>query len=192
MLTEMILAHVVTVTVAGAPTAAPTTSYVPPADEDVSLAMQPPGAWGPRMGNWSLTLGGSGYSGRSFGSATLGFNGAIGHFLTDVLELSLRQSLDFTDVGGSNLLASTAVGLDFHFPGDQWWPYIGAQFGYLYGDQSDTWMIGPEAGLKWFVKPETYLFGQVEYQHFFDRLRAPDETSRRGQWVFKLGVGFLW
>ena len=39
----------------------------------------------------------------------------------------------------------------------------------IYGDAvEDTWAAGPEAGAKFYVKDETFLFGRAEYQFFFD------------------------
>jgi hypothetical protein len=217
MLTELIVAHALL-----APGAAPSLTFGPTPGSEVAavrahetdeaalgamasgpLTLIPataaqvdraraPAAYGPRMGNWSFTLGGVGLADRRLSSSTWGVNFSIGHFVIDALEISFRQSINFTDVGGSNLQASSRGAVDWHFDLGQFWPYVGLHGGYFYGDRDDTWMVGPEVGLKYFVKPETYLFGQMEYQHFIKSVRDITDRRRHGQFVFTLGVGFLW
>src|SRR5438128_1286258 len=67
--------------------------------------------------DWELTLSGSGSNGPDFNGTTLGAAGSLGYFLTDQFEVSLRQSLTFTDIGvsGGNLDGSTRIAVDFNF-----------------------------------------------------------------------------
>ena len=43
---------------------------------------------------------------------------------------------------------STRVAVDYNFDMGRWVPYIGANLGYVYGDVNDTWIAGPEGGVK--------------------------------------------
>ena len=59
----------------------------------------------------------------------------------------------------------------------RWWPFVGGSLGYIYGDAvSDTWVAGPEAGVRYFVNETTFILGLVEYEFFFDNA---DEAERR-------------
>lgn len=147
--------------------------------------------YGPRQGDWEFQLGGGGVTPHNFRSSTYNLNFTIGHFLTDHLQIAFRQGINFTDVGGSNLRASSRGAVDWHFGDGRLRPFIGANFGGIYGDGEDSWLVGPEAGVKWFVHPQTFIFGMAEYQIFFDRIRDVDDNARRGDFVFSLGIGFL-
>ena len=122
----------------------------------------------------------------------IGANGSIGYFMTDNLELSLRQSLSYTDIGvDSSLNGSTRVALDFHFDLEAWQPFVGGNFGYVYGDAvNDTFEAAPEAGVKWFVNSTTFVFAMVEYQFFFDSADDVDSSFEDGQFLWSLGIGF--
>ena len=121
-------------------------------------------------GDKEITLSGSASNSNDFDGVFIGANGSIGYFITDNLELSLRQSLTYTDVGvPSSLNGSTRVALDFHFDLEAWQPFVGGNFGYVYGDAvNDTFEAAPEAGVKFFVNSTTFIFAMVEYQFFFD------------------------
>ena len=48
------------------------------------------------------------------------------------------------------------------------WLVQQAYVGYVYGDSvRDTWEAAPEAGIKWFVGNDVFVYAQVEYQFFF-------------------------
>jgi hypothetical protein len=148
---------------------------------------------------WELTLGGGGFNSEDFDGFAFRVDAAVGHYFTEALEVSLRQSLQYNDFGttgggGSALDGSTRVALDFHFPlGDrsQWVPFIGAQIGYVYGDNiNDTFMAGPEAGVKYYVNSTTFVFAMAEYQFFFDSGDEADDALDDGQFLYTLGIGF--
>lgn len=150
-------------------------------------------SWGPMQGDWEFTLTGSGSSDQDLDNNALGFSISVGKFLTDEWLLSLRQSLTWTDVegGDSSAQASTRVAIDYHFDFDQLRPFIGANIGYVYGeDLNDTFAAGVEGGLKWYVKPETFVFGMVEWQYFFDDADDIEDRFDDGQFVYSFGVGF--
>jgi hypothetical protein len=83
------------------------------------------------------------------------------------------------------------VALDFHFDLEALQPFVGGNFGYVYGDAvNDTFEAAPEAGVKWFVNSTTFIFGMAEYQFFFDKGSNAGSGFNDGQFVYTLGVGF--
>lgn len=141
-------------------------------------------------GDWDLTLGGAAYNGPDFDGTSINLNAQLGYFISQPLEVGIRQSIDFQDFFGGDLNGATRIFADYHFTlGDkgQWVPYVGAQIGYVYGDNvHDSWMAGPEAGVKYFVNNTTYVYVSVEYQYFFDN---PSSADNDGQFVYGLGLG---
>lgn len=144
------------------------------------------------QGDWELTLAGNGGSDNEFVTNNFSIGGSLGYFLSDQIEVGLRQGITQADVSGSDDIwnYSTRIFGDFHIDLDRWQPFIGAQIGYLYGDSTaDTWIAGPEAGVKFFVNSTTFVFGQVEYQFFFEDSDEADDAFNDGQWVYSLGLG---
>jgi hypothetical protein len=143
-------------------------------------------------GDKEITLSGSASNSADFDGVFIGGNGSFGYFVTDNLELALRQSLSYTDIGvGSALNGSTRVAADFHFDLEAWQPFVGGNFGYVYGDAvNDTFEAAPEAGVKWFVNSTTFVFAMVEYQFFFDQADEADNAFEDGQFLWTLGIGF--
>jgi hypothetical protein len=146
-------------------------------------------------GPWEVTLSGTGASPSRFNGFEAGANGSIGYFFNDSLEASIRQSINYTDIGGPVAFnGSTRLAGDIHLPlGDQnqFLPFIGANIGYDYGKGlSDTWEAAPEAGIKVFVSNDVFLFGEVEYQFFFRNGGGVNNGFKNGEFVYSLGVGF--
>ena len=143
-------------------------------------------------GDKEITLSGTAANGNNFDGVVAGVNGSIGFFVSDQLELSLRQTLTYTDVGtDSSLNGSTRIVGDVHFDLEAWQPFVGGNFGYVYGDAvSDTFEAAPEAGVKWFVNSTTFVFAMVEYQFFFDQADEADNAFEDGQFLWSLGIGF--
>ncbi len=142
-------------------------------------------------GDWELTFGANGVNDKDFSAVSLGGNASIGYFFTDALELSLRQGVNFSDVGESNLNASTRVALDWHFDLGQWQPFVGANIGYVYGDGiDDTFAAAPEVGVKYFVNNTTFIYVLAEYQFFFESGDDADDSFDDGQFVYTAGIGF--
>ena len=145
-------------------------------------------------GPWEVTVSASGVNGNKFNGFQAAANGSIGYFFNDNIEAAVRQTLQYSDIGGVSLNASTALAGDFHIPlGDQnqFLPFIGANIGYVYGKHiRDTWEAAPEAGLKVFVGPDAFIFGMVQYQFFFKNGSGINGGFNNGQWLYSLGVGF--
>ncbi len=147
---------------------------------------------GPQKGDWELTLGGSGNNNNDFDAGQFGINGSIGYFFTDFLEFSVRQGVNYYDVPGDNgWSGSTRGALDLHLNLKRFQPFVGGNIGGIYGKGvHDTGAAGLEAGLKYYVKPKTFLFAMGEYQWLFDKPELVDNNFGGGQFVYSLGVGF--
>jgi len=150
-------------------------------------------------GDWELTLAGSGSNSSDFDGTTVGINGSLGYFFTENFEFAVRQSLGYTDLAGANGSAwngSTRLAVDFHFDLERFQPFVGANIGYVYGDlTNDTFIAGPEVGLKYFVNDTTFVFVMAEYQFFFDsgdNVGDIGDNAQDGQFVYTLGLGFKW
>ncbi len=147
------------------------------------------------QGDLELTLGGTANGSNDFDGFSAGINGSIGTFLTDELEIGVRQSVTYTDVGtapnaGGQLSGSTRVFGDFHFDLGAFQPFVGGNVGYVYGDSTaDTWEAAPEAGVKYFLNSTTFVFAQAEYQFFFDEADNVDDAFSDGQFIYSLGLG---
>ena len=139
-------------------------------------------------GNWELKLAASGANDQDFNGGTASGGGSLGYFLSKEMELGVRQAISWTDLGGgSNWQGDTRAFFDWHFDMDRWQPYVGAFIGYVYGDGiEDTWIAGPEIGVKYFVNSTTFI--DVNAAYGFDLKNGIDE----GSFFYGLGIGFRW
>ena len=167
------------------------TANAVPAADDPAPRRRDDESFGPEKGDWELLLGGSGTNDNNFDTGSLSFTGSLGYFLTENLELSVRQNLNWADSGDSTYIAATRGALDVHFDLDHVYPFVGLNLGYVYGDQVDeTLEAAPEVGVKWFVKRDTFIYGLIEYQFFFNDTDSVDDGFDRGAFVYSLGIGF--
>lgn len=149
---------------------------------------------GPREGNSEFTLSGTGANDRRFDDGSFGVTASYGKFLTDNVEASIRQSLNWANVGNDNtIVGTTRVAVDYHFnQGGRLRPFLGANIGYTYGDGvADTGVIGPEVGLKYFLNNTTFAFLQSEYQYFIDDGDDVADRFDDGSFVHTVGIGVL-
>jgi len=142
----------------------------------------------PQAQDWELTLSGFGASDNDFDNNSLGAAAQVGYYVTDDLEVYVRQSLNWIDPEGSDSAfdGTTRVGVDYHFTvGDNWRPFVGANLGYTYGDTTDdSWIASVEGGVKYYVNTSTFVFGLVEYQFLLE------ESFSDGIFAYALGIGF--
>lgn len=148
--------------------------------------------YGPDQGSWELIIGGSGTNDQDFDTGSGNINVELGYYFLEPLEVGVRQQVGM--LGGDddwNFNGSTAVFADYHFDLGAFRPFIGASIGYLYGENVDeTFIAGPEAGLKWYVKDETFIYGRVSYDFFFEDTDDADDAAEDGRFNYVLGVGF--
>jgi outer membrane protein W len=148
---------------------------------------------GVQQGDMLLTLSGSAANGPDFDAVTISAAAKFEYAIADNFTIGAKQAIGYTDAGAASsaLNASTSIGTWYHFGFDNFVPYIGANLGYTYGDAvSDTWFLSPEAGVKYYVNEETFVFLSVEYQWFFDDTDEIDDSFSDGQFIYQLGVGF--
>jgi hypothetical protein len=150
-------------------------------------------------GTWELTLTGAGASNQDADAGNASLQFSLGYYVIDQLEILVRQGVGYVDNdnltgGGTSVTASTAVALDYHFDLDRFQPFIGAGFGYNYGDSDvdETFFAGPEGGVKYFVNDTTFLYGLVQYQWFFDDAEDIEDNSEDGSFLYAVGIGFTW
>lgn len=144
-------------------------------------------------GNKELQLVGSGSSDKDFDNSIFSTEISFGYFFTPNLEGLIRQGIGFADNegSGSDWNGSTRLALDYHFDLDAWQPYIGAILGYLYGDNTvESFVAGPEVGIKYFVNQTTFINLGVEYEFIFEDADEADDAFDDGRFVFLLGIGF--
>ena len=150
-------------------------------------------------GTWELTLTGSGSSNNDADSGNAALQASLGYFVFNQFEVLVRQGVGYVDNdditgGGTSVTASTAVAIDYHFDLDRFQPFIGAGIGYNYGDSDvdETFFAGPEAGVKYYVKDDTFIYGLVQYQWFFDKAENIDDGEEDGSFLYAVGIGFNW
>src|SRR5688500_10637881 len=112
----------------------------------------------PKANDWEFTLGGSGYADNEFDTGAFNLGGSVGYFYTDNWEIGVRQIIGFSS-SGERWRGSTRLATDYHFHFDKFVPFIGLNFGYVYGDDfDDTWAAAPEVGLKYYVHENTFIY----------------------------------
>lgn len=145
-------------------------------------------------GPWELEFNASGQNGNKFNGFIGNLGIDLGYFFNDNLELAVRQTVGYNDIGTYQFNGSTSVAVDFHFPmGDQnqFLPFVGANLGYIYGKPfRDTWALAPEGGIKWFVGPDAFVFAMIQYQFFFTTGSNINNGFQNGQFVYTAGIGF--
>lgn len=148
--------------------------------------------WGFSQGDWAVTFAGSGTSDNDGDNTTISGDAGVGYFFTDSFEVGVRQGLGYTDVEGGNdqWNASTVGFIDYHFDLNRWQPFLGINLGYLYGDNvNETWIAGPEGGLKVFLVRDAFLMALVQYNFTFDDADEAEEAFDDGRFVYTLGFG---
>lgn len=151
---------------------------------------------GPEAGDKELVLSGTGSSANDLDKMTFGVLGGLGWYYTRQLEFGVRQGVNYADVpnDSDNLWNGSTRGfVDYHFiVSDRARPFIGANLGGTYGERvNDSAMAGLEAGIKYFVRPKTFIQGAAEYQYFFDNLGDIDDAFDDGAFVYTVGIGYL-
>jgi hypothetical protein len=138
-------------------------------------------------GDRTATISGSGINTDDFDSGAYGLSGSIDWFWFDNLGIGIRQDVNWghSDEEDDIWAGATRLAADYHFDLGRLQPFLGGSIGYLYGDSIDeSFVAGPEGGLKFFVNNTTYLFGQSAYQF------NVEEDFGDGAWIHNVGVGF--
>ncbi|WP_442908963.1 hypothetical protein [Halopseudomonas sp.] len=147
----------------------------------------------PSTGDNEITLSGAGASDNDFDNNNISFQGSWGEYLSDSSLWGLRQSVGVSDSEGesTNFSGSTRVFYDYHFGSGPAKPFIGASIGGIYGDGvDDSFMAGPEVGLKYWVKDDVFITGMMEYQFLFKNGDGASDNYDDGAIFYSVGVGF--
>jgi hypothetical protein len=136
-----------------------------------------------KQGDWELTLSGQGANDKDFETGSASAVGSLGYFFSDQLEVGLRQGITWAD-GGSAWNGDTRLAADFHFDFARWQPFLGANIGYTYGDNvDDSWIAGPEGGVKYFMNSTTFVEAIVSYEF------SLNNGFDSGAFFYGLGIG---
>ena len=170
-----------------------TTSTTTTTTEMTPASSHPADEFDARAGDMEFTLGGAGSSDKKLDNSSGGVNASLGYYLTESLEVLVRQSGTYTN--GSNSDAdfdgSTFAAIDYHFGTGRLRPFVGVNAGRLYGDTTNnTWAAGIEGGLKFYVQPKTFLFALANYAWTFDHASDADENFDEGAFLWTVGIGF--
>ncbi len=147
-------------------------------------------AQGFSQGDKVFSLNGVGLSTEDFDDTTFSVSGDLSYFFTDNVSGAVRQTLGFADTerGDSTWNASTRVAADYNWDLGGWWPFVGASIGYVYGDEiDDSWVGGPEAGIRYFVNQTTFILAMIEWEFLLD-----DDDGDDSAFIYQLGIGFRW
>jgi hypothetical protein len=144
-------------------------------------------------GGFEFTLAGQGSSNEDVDAGSFSGEASIAALLGPNFSIGARQNITYNDANAGTVLnGSTRVFTDFQFNLGRVAPFVGANFGYVYGDTvNETFAIGPEAGLKIYLgeTSDVFLFGRVEYQFFFDEGDAVGDVFEDGQLLYTIGLG---
>ncbi|WP_040663439.1 hypothetical protein [Nitrococcus mobilis] len=151
---------------------------------------------GPEAGDKEFVLSGTGSSQNDLDTLTFGILGGLGWYYNRNLEFGVRQGVNYADVpnDGDNVWNGSTRGfVDWHFIAtERARPFIGASLGGVYGERiDDSGFAGLEAGIKYFVRPKTFILGAAEYQYFFNNLSDVDDAFDDGAFVYTVGIGYL-
>jgi hypothetical protein len=148
----------------------------------------------PTAGAGEFTFGASGATNQDFDDSSGGLAASYGRYLSPSLAWALRQTVDYVnpDQGEDGWAASTRLAFDYHFARtDRLRPFVGISFGGIYGDSvEETWMAGLEAGVKYYVKAETFVFVMADYSWLFDDAKDVEDRFDDGAFFWNAGIGF--
>jgi hypothetical protein len=147
-----------------------------------------------QTGSQELTLSGSGVSDNSFDRTNLSFDVGYGYFFDPNWQGLIRQSLNIVDQPGDNAYnASTRIGIDYNFNMGNLRPFFGATAGYMYGDGvKDSFIAGPEAGMKAFLSDSAFVMLAVGYDFIFESTNKARDAFSDGVFNYRLGLGYRW
>lgn len=152
-------------------------------------------AYGPQAADLEFALSGSAANDSEFNAGTFSLAGSLGYFLTDGFEAGARHNMVFFDSNEtkSTFAATTRVFVDYHLDLDRIQPFLGANIGLRYGDGGidETGTFAPEWGVKLFALENTFLLGMMEYQIFWEDENNARDNAEDGQFVYTVGIGFL-
>ncbi len=143
--------------------------------------------------DWELSLSASGSTPGGGDDFVMGGNVSIGYFLTDNIELSLIQGFGYSDTTEDHWSGSTTGEVDYNLPlNDKWTLFAGGFVTANYGDGvTGNQAGGPDGGVKFFVNPDTTIFGKVMWAlPFQDNNNDDGDVIERSTINYQIGVSF--
>lgn len=142
--------------------------------------------FGPHAGNWEATLSGTGQSDNDFNDADFGVAGSIGYYFSKNIVVTFKQALNYSGVGPSDTFNARSVfQAAYQWDLGRWQPYLGLNLGGIYGAVvEDDGVVGPEAGLKYYVNESTFMFGNIAYESLIG------SCCTDGNIPYSVGIGF--
>jgi hypothetical protein len=149
-----------------------------PAPPPVAAAAPPPPPPPPAPKKWAVGLGGwYGYNLRETDSNSdktsnlLGVNLNVDYMATPNVPISVNiagfNTLDTAQDNGWGGRSTLGAAYQFNEAGT-WHPYIGAYGGYILGKGvQDSWLVGPEAGVKFDLTDGFYMYAKAGYDYTF-------------------------
>ncbi len=107
-------------------------------------------------GDRSFDLSGNGSSDDDFNTTAFGGSASLGYSLTDSQKMGVRQDINVVEIedADNRWNGVTRAFYDYQFDLGRLQPFVGANFGFGYGDIADeSFIAGPEAGLQYYVNP---------------------------------------
>jgi len=156
-------------------------------------------AYGPTKGDFEVLINGTGSNDTDFDSGAGAFEVSLGYYVIDEVIVGLRQGVglagastgDDLDDSDWDVTGLTDIFADYVFDLGRFRPFVGASIGYFYGEGvDDSFIAGPEAGLKFYVLEDTFIIARGAYQWTFEDSDDADSNFDDGRWNYTLGVGF--
>lgn len=147
----------------------------------------------PVAGDQEITLNGAGSSDKDFDSTVFSVQGSWGQYLSDASLWGVRQTVSARDQEGESVKfdGSTRVFYDYQFGSGAARPFLGLSVGGVYGDQVDeTFMAGPEVGIKYWVLDKTFITAMAEYQFLFKSGSDARDRYDDGAFFYSVGLGY--
>lgn len=107
------------------------------------------------------------------------------------LEEIFNQEVSFVDIPQEKVWDdSTRLVADYYFGSGEIVPLVGISMGYIQKeDEEDQIVARPKIGLKYFMNPNAYLYGLLEYQLRFQHDEDLYDVYNQGQFVYGIGLG---
>jgi hypothetical protein len=147
----------------------------------------------PAAGDREVTLGGAGSSDKDFDDTVFSVQGSWGTYLDESSMWGVRQTVNARDSEGESVQfdGSTRVFYDYHFGSGNTRPFVGLSVGGIYGEEVDeTFMAGPEVGLKYWVQDKTFITAMAEYQFLFKSGSDARDRYDDGAFFYSVGIGY--
>jgi len=147
----------------------------------------------PAPGDREVTLSGGGSSDKDFNDTVMSINGSWGTYLDESSMWGIRQTINARDSEGESVQFDGATRLfyDYHFGTGNTRPFVGLSLGGIYGEEVDeTFMGGPELGIKHWVQDKTFVTAMVEYQFLFKSGSDARDRYDDGAFFYSVGLGY--